>query len=322
MSDPYRPCISRREAVARLSAAALAGAAVVGGAKFFHDRRTVVAEARGIPDWRLPVPPGTPAGTAARGADPATNVRRCLEALGGMAAFVRPGERVLIKPNIGWDRIPAQAANTDPTVVAELVRLCMGAGAAQVVVTDIPVNDPRRCFARSGIADAARAAGARVVDTASLSMVPARLSGASAGIEVMEEVLLADRVINVPVVKHHSLSRVTIGLKNWFGVLGRGRNRLHQGIDRAIAELGAIFRPTLTVIDATRVLVASGPQGGSLADVREVGAVAAGVDPVALDAWGAKAMGVEPGSLPFLIEAERLGLGRADLRLVKEAGRA
>lgn len=321
MTDPYQPRISRREVMLRLSAAAAAGAAVSGGAAFFHERRTVVAEAPAIPDWRVATGTVLPRGVAVRGQDPAENVRRAITALGGMAGFVRPGERVLIKPNIGWDRIPAQAANTDPDVVAELTRLCLAAGAARVVVTDISVNDSRRCFARSGIADAAAAAGARVINSGALRMVPARLSGASAGIEVMEEILLADRVINVPVVKHHSLSRVTIGLKNWFGVLGRGRNRLHQGIDRAIAELGALFRPTLTVVDATRVLMASGPQGGSLADVRQVGAVAAGVDPVALDAWGASVMDVDPRTLPFLLEAERRGLGKADHRVVQEVGR-
>jgi len=174
MSDPYQPRISRREAVARLSAAALAGVAVAGGARFFHERRTVVGEAPSIPDWRTAFPAGKPVGAAARGSDPAANVRRSVEALGGMEVFVRRGERVLIKPNIGWDRIPAQAANTDPTVVAELVRLCLAAGAAQVVVTDISVNDSRRCFARSGIAEAATSAGARVVDSGALRMVPPR----------------------------------------------------------------------------------------------------------------------------------------------------
>jgi uncharacterized protein (DUF362 family) len=109
-------------------------------------------------------------------------------------------------------------------------------------------------------------------------------------------------------------------MKNWFGVIGRGRNRLHQDITRALAELGATFRPTLTVVDATRVLAANGPVGGSLADVRFVGAVAAGTDPVLCDAWGAAQLGLAPGSLPFSGEAERRGLGRADLALVKELG--
>lgn len=322
MTDPYAPRITRREAALRLSAAAVAAAAVGGGAMVFHDRRTVSAAAVPVPDWRVPLPDSAPRAVAARGSDPAANVRRAVSALGGMESFVRRGEVVLVKPNIGWDRLPEQAANTDPHVVAELVRLCLAAGARKVIVTDISCNDPRRCFARSGIGAAAAAAGAEVVEAQRLRMVPAALPGLSAGLEVIEDVLRADRVINVPVVKHHSLSKVTLGMKNWFGVMGKGRNRLHQDIDRALAELGATFRPTLTVVDATRVLVANGPVGGSLADVRAVGALAAGVDPVLCDAWGAAQLGLAPGSLPFIAEAEKRGLGRADLALVRELGTA
>ncbi|HSM52412.1 MAG TPA: DUF362 domain-containing protein [Thermoanaerobaculia bacterium] len=318
--EPYaddRP--TRREALLRLSSAGLAAAAFGGGTLFFLDRRAAVAAAPAIPDWRVDLP-GAPRAVAARGPDPAANVRRAIAALGGMERFVRRGESVLVKPNVGWDRLPEQAANTDPRVVGELVRLAAAAGAGRIVVADISCNDPKRCFARSGIL--AAAAGAEVLDARALKLTPASLPGAAAGLEVIAPLLAADRVINVPIAKHHGLSRVTVGMKNWFGVLGRGRNRLHQGIDRSIAELGAIFRPTLTVVDATRVLLANGPQGGSLADVREVGAVAAGLDPVALDAWGAAQLDVDPRTLAFLAEAEQRGLGRRDLALVRELGAA
>ena len=320
MSDPYIPGITRREAVLRLSATAVAAAAVGGGALVFHNRRSVSAAAAPIPDWRVPLPDSAPRAAAARGPDPGANVRLVVAALGGMESFVRRGEVVLIKPNIGWDRLPEQAANTDPQVVAELVRLCLAAGAKKVIVTDISCNDPRRCFARSGIAAAAAVAGAEVLEAQRLRMVPAALPGLSAGLEIVDELLRADRVINVPVVKQHSLSKVTLGMKNWFGVMGKGRNRLHQDINRALAELGATFRPTLTVVDATRVLVANGPVGGSLADVRAVDAVAAGTDPVLCDAWGAAQLGLAPGTLPSIADAEQRGLGRADLALVRELG--
>ena len=320
MTDPYGPGITRREAVLRLSATAVAAAAVGGGALVFHNRRSVSTAAAPIPDWRVPLPDSAPRAAAARGPDPGANVRLVVAALGGMESFVRRGEVVLIKPNIGWDRLPEQAANTDPQVVAELVRLCLAAGAKKVIVTDISCNDPRRCFARSGIAAAAAAAGAEVLEAQRLRMVPAALPGLSAGLEIVDELLRADRVINVPVVKQHSLSKVTLGMKNWFGVMGKGRNRLHQDINRALAELGATFRPTLTVVDATRVLMANGPVGGSLADVRAVDAVAAGTDPVLCDAWGAAQLGLAPGSLPFIADTEQRGLGRADLALVRELG--
>lgn len=310
----------RREVMARLASAALAAGAVIAGTAFFSDRRRSAPATRQVPDWRLG---GAPLRVVtARGGDPAANVRRAMAALGGMERFVHRGERVVIKPNIGWDRLPEQAANTDPTVVAELVRLCLAAGAAQVVVTDISCNDPRRCFARSGIAAAATAAGATVMESGHLRLVPAALAGLAEGIEVAEVLLAADRVINVPVVKHHRLSRATLGMKNWFGVLGPGRNRLHQSIHRAIAELAATFKPTLTVVDATRVLVANGPQGGSLGDVREVDAVAAGTDPVLCDAWGGVQLGLRPADVPFLREAEQRGLGRTDVAMVEELGAA
>lgn len=322
MNDPYAGHVSRRELLLRFSSTGLVAGAVGAGALFFHDRRAQAGEARTIPDWRIPPGGSFPVAAAARGADSAANLRRAVEAVGGMGRFVKQGEVVVIKPNVGWDRLPEQAANTDPQVVAELVRLCRAAGAKRVIVTDNSCNDPRRCFTRSGIAAAAAQAGAEVVDASSAVFVTASLSGYSAGLEVLESVLQADRVINVPVVKHHSLSRTTLGMKNWMGVLGRGRNRLHQSIHRATAELGAMFRPTLTVMDATRILLANGPQGGSLADVRAVGAVAVGTDPLACEVWGATLMGLQPASLGFITEAAQRGIGRADLSLVKELGTA
>ncbi len=322
MSDARDTKLGRREAALRMSSAALAVAAVGTGTLGLLDRRVASAAAAGIRDWRVASNPDGPRAVAARGDDPSSNVRRALAALGGMERFVKRGETVLLKPNVGWDRLPEQAANTDPQVVAELVRLSKAAGARRVIVADLSCNDPVRCFARSGIAQAAGAAGADVLDGRKLATLPASLPGSAAGLEVFAPLLEADRVINVPVAKHHGLSRVTLGMKNWFGVLGRGRNRLHQDIDRCIAELGAIFRPTLTVVDATRVLLDNGPQGGSLGDVKAVGAVAAGVDPVLLDSWGAVQLGVDPRSLGFIAEAQKRGLGKGDLAFVKELDKA
>lgn len=314
--------IGRREAAVRISQATLAGAAVAGGAAFFAGRRTARADAPGVPDWRVQASGAASRVYAARGDDPARNVRRVLAALGGMESFVGSRDVVLVKPNVGWDRIPEQAANTDPVVVAEIVRACRAAGARKVIVTDISCNDPRRSFDRSGIRRLAEEAGAEVLDARQLRMAAARIPGAAAGLEVLEPLLAATRVVNVPIVKHHSLSRATLGMKNWFGVLGQGRARLHQDIDRSIAELAAIFRPTLTVVDATRVLTGNGPQGGSLDDVRTVGAVCAGVDPVLCDAWGAAQLGLRPSDLGHVTEAERRGLGRSDVALVRELGKA
>ncbi len=209
-------------------------------------------------DWRAQSDaPGRMAAT--RGQGPAANVRAALAALGGIEAFVKPGERVAIKPNCAWDRTAEQAANTDPELIAELTRLCLAAGAASVIVVDNSCHDPGRSFVRSGIDAAARGAGATTAHQRSAGTVRMDLGGTVLGPwEVLEPVATADRVINVPVVKHHSLSRATLGMKNWFGAVVGNRSNLHQRIAQVCAELGAAFRPTLTVIDATRVLTGGG----------------------------------------------------------------
>ena len=120
----------------------------------------------------------------------------------------------------------------------------------------------------------------------------------------------ADRLVNVPVVKHHSLSRLTCGLKNHMGLIGGSRGRLHQDVHAALTDLAAAFRPTLTVVDATRVMKRNGPTGGRLEDVEVVNAVAAGTDPVACDAWAARLLGLDPRDVDHVVLADGRGLGR------------
>ncbi len=191
---------------------------------------------------------------AAGGRGPVENVRFALAAIGGIGAFVKPGERVVIKPNCAWDRTAEQAANTNPELIGELTRLCLAAGAASVMVVDNSCHDPGRSFVRSGIEAASRDAGAATAHQRNLDTVRMDLGGTVLGPwDVLEPIATADRVINVPIVKHHSLSRATLGMKNWFGAVVGRRPNLHQRIAQVCAELGAAFRPTLTVIDATRV---------------------------------------------------------------------
>lgn len=265
------------------------------------------------PVWRVATGPGRIA--VAGGSGPVDNVRRALAAVGGIERFVGRGERVAIKPNCGWDRTPEQAANTNPDLVAELVRQCVAAGAASVVVVDNTCHDPERSFARSGIAAAAREAGAEVEHQKSTSAAVVDLGGLTLGSwKVLRPIVQADRLINVPIVKHHSLARVTLGMKNWIGAVVGSRSTLHQQIARACAELGAAFDPTLTVVDATRVLVGGGPTGGSLSLVRPVDMVAVATDAVAADAWGASLLDHRPDELPHLAIAEQLGVGTSDWR--------
>jgi uncharacterized protein (DUF362 family) len=250
--------------------------------------------------------------------DPTTATRAAVEALGGMKGFVRSGETVVVKPNIGWDRTPIQAANTNPLVVAAIVEMCLDAGAAKVIVTDNTCNDARRCFTRSGIWKAAEGAGAEVVLPAPHRFRDYEMGGMVLGrMPVLAAAVQADRFINVPIAKHHGMSGFTGAMKNLYGVLGGRRNRLHQRIDDSIADLADFVRPTLTVMDATRVLLRNGPQGGNVGDTLEVGQVVASADQVAVDAYACGLIGISWKDLPYLALAEGRGLGRADPAAVR-----
>jgi uncharacterized protein (DUF362 family) len=243
-------------------------------------------------------------------ATPEALVRRALEALGGMGKFVSRGDVVVVKPNIGWDRMPIHAANTNPDVVAAVVKAAYDAGAKKVVVADGSCNDPNRCFQRSGIWRAAYQVGAEVVLPQEHRFRTMRLKG-----DVLDEwpifttLVDADKVINVPVAKHHNLAKFTAAMKNWYGVLGGRRNRLHQNIDTSIADLATFMRPTLVVMDAWRVLMRNGPQGGNIDDAKDMHTVIASVDQVAADSFGCTLIGQRPENLPYLAMGEKRGLG-------------
>lgn len=307
---------ARRQALVRLGSAAMVGGAVGLGAWAFYDAKKPVRsrqrKTRSIPDHRVKVAATVPQLVIARGKDPARNTRAALEKMGGMGLFVSKGDVVLVKPNVGWDRTAAQAANTNPQVVEQVVRACVAAGAAKVIVTDNPVNDPMRCFARSGIRDAARAGGGVLAVPTDRDFQLVTIPGKLGTWPVFEPFIIATKIINVPIVKHHSLTHATVGMKNWYGILGGRRAQLHQRIDDSVAELAALMRPTLTVVDATRLLVRNGPTGGSLADVKPYGAVAVSLDPIAADAWGAGLLGAELRKLGWLALGQKKKLGTMD----------
>ena len=266
--------------------------------------------ARGLRDLRVADDPGRPPLVVARGGSPALLVRAAVDAVGGMGRFVRPGETVLVKPNMAWDRTPEQGANTNPEVVAEVVRLCRAAGARRVIVAENTIHDAQRVAERSGIRVAVTAAGGDLVLPGASGFEWTTLGGSIlASWDVLSVLFDADRLINVPVVKHHSLSHLTCGIKNHMGLIGGSRGRLHQEIHPAVVDLAAAFRPTLTIVDATRVMMRNGPTGGRLEDVVAVNAVAAGTDPVAGDAWAARQLGLDPAEVGHVVLAEGRGLG-------------
>ena len=285
-------------------------------------RRFLIASAEAIAagavwSWLEPGPAGAadppaPLLAVAHGPSPAAITRASVEALGGMGRFVSRGARVVVKPNIGWDRTEEQAANTNPEVVAELVRLALGAGARSVLVMDNPCNDPRRCYERSGIAAAVRAAGGTIDAfeegrTRTMKLGGERLTEWKVHPAIVE----ADVRINVPIAKHHGLGRLTLGMKNWMGSVGGNRGLMHRDLDTSIVDLAAFFRPQLTVVDGVRILLRGGPQGSSLADVRRIDTVVASADPVAAEARGVALHEQAASDYPHIARAAARGLGRS-----------
>jgi uncharacterized protein (DUF362 family) len=249
-----------------------------------------------------------------QGESPAAITKEALAAIGGMKRFVARGDKVMLKPNIGWDRTPELAACTNPEVVKTLVELCLEAGAKEVTVMDNTTNQAQRCYARSGIAEAAKAAGAKVPFVNPFRLKKMLLRGEwLKEWDVFTDFVEADKIINIPIAKHHSLCRLTMGMKNWLGAIGGARNQLHQKLDEAMVDLAAFFKPTLTVLDAYRILTRNGPQGGRTSDVRLQKTVVASVDPVAADTVGAGFFDIQPQELAYLGIANQRGLGEFNL---------
>nr|NJM01797.1 DUF362 domain-containing protein [Desulfobacula sp.] len=254
----------------------------------------------------------------AKGTDLPALVRRITAALGGMEAFVKTGDRVVIKPNIGWDRTIEQAANTHPLIVAELAKLCLDAGASRVLVFDRTCNEERRCYQNSGMAPALEKIKDKrfKLDYADdRHFVPVTLKNGRVLKEwsFHKEALEADCYINVPVAKHHGLTGLSLGLKNIMGAVGGWRGRLHYDLGPKLADLNTVIRPKLTLIDASRVIVKNGPQGGDPEDVKILDTLIASRDTVAADAYATTLFGRQPQEIEATVEAHGRGLGQMDL---------
>lgn len=312
----------RRMFIQRMGTAAgiAAGTAALG--TFFHNRNLVPSgeEVKTVPSYAVPGTEGMMA--VAEGPDPALAVRAALQELGGIQRFIKAGDRVLIKPNCAFDRPAHFGATSSPAVTGEVVRQCIAAG-AQVRVIDNPINNPEGCFVKSGLMDAVQSAGGEVwLPSASLfgqvKVGTLRIPDWEALYRPLD---WADKLIGIPTVKTHNLCGVSLSMKNWYGLLGGARNRLHQAINEVIVDLAQFISPTLVVLDGSRLLVANGPTGGSPSDVRPGDVVAVGTDQVALDSFGARLLGQTPQDIEYLGMAAQLGLGtmdEANLRLFKK----
>jgi len=302
----------------RLGQAALIGGAFgVGGAVLYDPKNPIrkkTLDGRALPSFQVPVAAGTPRVAVARGRDAKRNVRAALKALGGLEQFVKRGDRVLLKPNAAFDRTPELAANTSPEVVGEVARLCVAAGAKEVIVTDHTLYSAQRCFEHSGIRAATRRAGARMFTPGDDDFEEAILDGQVLDTwPVLKTVWAVDKVINLPTAKHHRLARVSLGMKNWMGIIGGERRRWHQKLPQSLADMAQALRPTLVVLDASRLLMRHGPTGGRLSDVAPGRHVVAGWDQVAVDAQAVPLLGASLTEVHHVTAAARRGLGKLRL---------
>jgi uncharacterized protein (DUF362 family) len=273
-----------------------------------------------LPDFRVPKPMGAADVGIGRGdGDVAARLRKALDAVGGIARLVSPGETVLVKPNVAFDRSPNLGATTNPELLEALVRLLrVDARAGEVRVADNPIESPADCFAKSGIDAAAERAGARVYLPDANAFEVLHTPGA----RLIERWPFFRRpfkgvtkVIGVAAVKDHNLCHASLGIKNWYGLLGGRRNQFHQDIHEIVSDLSIMIRPTLTILDGTRVLMANGPTGGDPANVKAGDAILAATDAVAMDAWAYEHLLERRGALPeYLHRAEAKGSGRVDYR--------
>jgi uncharacterized protein (DUF362 family) len=262
--------------------------------------------------------------SVAKGKDYAELVANVLKPVGGIAAFVHRGDRVVVKPNMGWARTPEQAANTHPDVMKAIVQQCLDAGAKRVLVFDRTCNEQRQCYSKSGIQAAVESIGdsrAQCVFPDENRYVPVKIEKGKTLREFhfYKDALEAecDCYINVPIAKNHVLSKLTLGLKNVMGVLGGNRGAIHAKLPQSLADLNLVIRPKLTIIDATRILLRNGPSGGNLADVKVLDTLIASTDTVAADAYATTLFGMKPADIRPTVAAAKMGLGEMDLSKVK-----
>ena len=320
-AEPPNNALTRRNFLKRSAKAATAAAAACLVGYGFHDPRgpigTSVAQvARHIPNFAIP--DLAPRVAVTRGRDRAANFKQAIAMLGGMEQFVGPGDRVLLKVNAAFAAPPLLGATSHPDLVAEVARACFKVGAADVYVTDNPINDPVSCFELTGIAEAARGVGAQLLLPRDELFESVSVDGGRLIRRwpvLYTPVSMADKLIGLATVKDHHRSGASLVMKNWYGLLGGRRNIFHQDIHTIITELAMMVRPTLVVLDGTVSMMTNGPTGGSLSDLKPTETMVVGTDQVAVDAIGAGLLDRTAVSLPFIAMAEKAGAGSQTVEL-------
>lgn len=314
--------LSRREMLIRGGQTVGATALALVGGKWLYDAKgdagLAFEEPQHLKNYFADIdfPASLPRISVARGKP--ENIEKMLQAaigeLGGdqgIGRFIKKGDVVLIKPNVGFERDPRLGATTNPDVLRSLIRLVRQAGAKKILVADNPIEQPAACFSRSKIQEAAEQEGAKVILPAAVHFrsVQVRAGLPDAGRHealgtwpiFWKPLAEANKVIGIAPVKDHNLCNASMSMKNWYGLLGGRRNQFHQAIHHIVSDLGFMMSPTLVINDGTLVMMRNGPTGGRLEDVKEGNVIVAGVDPIATDAWTCEhVLGRDPAHLTYL----------------------
>lgn len=318
--------LTRRDFLKRVGYASALALAAGGLGLALYDRQGPAPAERqsvltGLGDYAVAAAAEGPGKMAiVRGTDRSKMFGQGIKALGGMESFVQKGEVVLIKVNAAFATPASLGATTHPEILAAVAAACFQAGAARVVVSDNPINNPESCFEISGIAEAARKTGAQIILPGASLFLPLSLPG---GRLIRNWPVLAgvfqgvQRVIVVSPVKDHQRAHASMTLKNLYGFLGGRRNVFHQDINGIITELSQLLKPTLCVLDGTVSMITNGPTGGSLSDLKNTDTLIISTDPVAADAVGVELLGRSLVDVPYLQMAQAAGAGRADYNLLQ-----
>ena len=305
---------------AGLTGAAIAGAAAGAawlydprsGADYFRDQES--GDVKRLKTFAVDRGATAVSMAIAHGSDPDAMVRAALGEMGGIGAFVVKGDVVVLKPNVAFDRAPILGATTSPQVLKTVAMLCRQAGASRIIVADNPINQPEGCFYKTGIQRAANEVGAELMLPKPSAFQPVAING-----DVLSTWPMfygpferATKVIGIAPCKDHNLCSASMTMKNWYGLLGGRRNQFHQHIHGIVSDFPHMIKPTLVILDGTRLLMRNGPTGGSLNDVAEGNTLVAGTDMVAVDAFGYGLLGRDPANLEYLHRAEGRGLGTTD----------
>lgn len=258
---------------------------------------------------------------AVKGGEPDRMFDKAIDTLGGMQAFVKKGQSVVVKPNIGWDVSPERAGNTNPLLVKRIIQHCLAAGASMVYVFDNTCDKWDQCYVTSGIKQAVSDAGGKMVpgnQESYYQQVDIKMGKKLRSAKVHELILQSDVFINVPVIKHHSSAGLTLSMKNLMGVVWDRMFWHRNDLQQCIADYATFTRkPDLNVVDAYRILTRNGPRGVSPADVSLQKQLLLSTDMVAVDAAAARIFGKEPNDIGHIRIAEQMGVGRSDLNSLK-----